>query len=157
MHIFLKKKSGMSLVEVIIALAITLLISSVLVFANLTYFRTSTDSIKDIKAIYLTEEGVEVITFLAKDWNNLGEVDVDYYLFWTGLTWVATTTENYIDQIYKRKFFTEVVNRDNNNDIVLSGGSPDLNTRKLTVQVAWSDNKSTSTKSISSYLMKLND
>ena len=153
----LKNKSGMSLVEVIIASAIVLLLSTSLIYANIIYFKTSSTNLKTIKAIYLAEEGIEAVDFLSSDWDNLGTVDTNYYLIWTGSTWLATTTKNLVDEIYERKFFTEVVKRDLQDDIVLVGGSTDPNTRKLTVEVSWPDTTGMVTKSISSYVFKQND
>lgn len=158
MSTLLIKKTGMSLVEVVIGSAIVLLMSAVLVSANVAYFKTSRSNLKTIKATYLIEEGIEAVNFIKNsDWNNLGNVNTNYYLIWTGDSWSATTTINYIDQIYERKFATENVNRDSNDDIVLSGGTIDPNTRKLTVQVSWVDTSGTITKSIYSYLTKPNE
>jgi len=158
MTINFKKKSGMSLVEVIIAAAIILALSIALISANLSYLRTSNTNIKITKAVYLAEEGVEAVNFIKNNnWADLGNIGTNYYLYWTGSTWLATTTINVIDGKFERSFFTESVNRDLNDDIVLVGGATDVNTRKLTVQVSWSDNTATTTKSISAYLMKSND
>jgi len=150
-----KKRAGMSLVEVVISSAIVLLISMAFISINLLYLKTSDTSIKTVKATYLIEEGVEAVNFLKdKDWAGLGVVGVNYYLVWIGTTWQATTTKSYIDQVFERKYSFENVNRDSNMNITLVGGTVDLNTRKLTVQVSWSDISGTTTKSMSSYLMK---
>ena len=70
MAVYFKKKGGMSLVEVIIASAIVLLLSAVLISANLSYLKTANTNLKNIKAIYLAEEGIEVVNFLkSKKWN----------------------------------------------------------------------------------------
>ena len=152
-----KNKSGMSLVEVIIASAIVLLLSTSLIYANLVYYKTSSTNLKSVKAIYLAEEGVEVINFMSDNWNSLGTNGVNYYLFWDGVTWLATTTKNLVDEMYERKFYTDAVSRDLQDKIVLSGGSTDPNTRKVTVEVSWVDTTGTTTKSVSSYIFKQND
>lgn len=155
MHFLLKQKSGMSLVEVIIASAIVLSLSLILISVNLTYLKTTEINLKSVKSTYLIEEGIETVNFLKNnDWANLGNLGTTYYLIWTGSAWAATTTQSYVDQIFERKFITESVNRDSNNDIVLINGILDTNTRKLTVSVSWIDASGTTTKSISSYLMK---
>lgn len=141
MIIFSKNKSGMSLVEVIIASAVVLLISTILISTNLTYFKTSNNNLKSVKAIYLAEEGIEVVNFLAgEDWNNLEDI-----------------SNEYIDEIYERKFFIESVNRDSNDQIVLIGGNTDNNTRKITVYVSYFDTLGTTTKSISAYIFNPNE
>jgi type II secretory pathway pseudopilin PulG len=148
----------MSLIEVVIASALVLLLSGVLISVNLTYLRTANTNLKAVKAIYLAEEGVEAVNFFKNNnWNDLGPVGVDYYLTWQNSKWVATTTENIVDQTYVRKFHTESVNRDSNDDITLVGGSLDSNTRKLVVEVSWFDGTATTTKLISSYFMKPNE
>lgn len=150
-----RKKQGLSLVEVIIASAIILFLAVVLVSANLAYFKSAGTNLKNVKAIYLAEEGVEAVNFLKnKAWAGLGTVGTDYYLLWNGTTWLSTTTPNVIDQLYRRKFVTESVNRDASSDITVSGGTPDANTRKLTVSVSWTDASGTTTKTLSAYLMK---
>lgn len=158
MSVLPKEKTGMSLIEVVITSAIILLISSVLISTNLAYFKTTNSNQKTIKATYLIEEGIEAVNFLKnKSWSNLGTVNTDYYLIWSSDTWLAITTKITVDQNYERKFFTENVNRDSNNDIVLNSGTADINTRKLTVQVSWTDALGTKTKEISSYVIKTND
>lgn len=144
--------------EVIIASAIVLLISIVLISANLSYYRTSASNLKNIKATYLIEEGIEVANFLKNnDWLSLGDINTDYYLVWSGLAWSATTSQTYVDQVFNRKYITENVYRDANSDIALNG-TVDENTRKLTVQVSWQDTQTNNiTKFISSYLMKNNE
>jgi len=147
----------MSLIEVIIASAVVLFLSVVLINANLVYLKTSNINLNSIKAAYLAEEGVEVVNYLANDWDNLGAINTDYYLFWDGQAWLSTTTKSYIDQKFERSFVLEEVNRDSNDDIVLTGGVLDVNTRKVTVQISWPSGASTTTKSISSYIFKSND
>lgn len=153
--VYKKNQSGMSLVEVIIASTIVLSLSLILLTVNVTYFNTSKTNLKTIKATYLIEQAIESVNFLANNnWNNLGALETNYYLLWSGTNWNTTTTKILVDQFYDLSFFTSAVNRDSNSDIVTSGGTPDTNTRKLTVQVVWSDSKGTTTKSMSSYLMK---
>jgi type II secretory pathway pseudopilin PulG len=152
------RSGGMSLIEVVIASAIILLISVVLISANYTYFNTSNANLKTVKAIYLVEEGVEAVNFIKNNnWINLGTVGTNYYLTWQNNTWQATTTKDFIDGVYERKFVTEDVYRDGEDDIVLAGGTSDSNTRKLTVSVSWFDNSGTTTKTISVYVFKSND
>lgn len=152
-----KFKAGLSLVEVVIASAIILLLSLTLISANLAYLKTSKTNQKVIKATYLIEEGIEAVNFIKNNnWNDLGTVGTSYYLNWNGLTWLPTTTKSLISGTYERRFFTEDVNRDSSGDIVTEGGVVDPNTRKLTVEVVWTD-ISTTTKAISRYLIKNND
>lgn len=147
----------MSLVEVVIAAAIILLISSALITADLAYLKTARTNLATTKAIYLLEEGTEVVNFLKNElWENLGDVNTDYYLSWAGFGWEATSTAVFIDEIYERKFYTAEVNRDGDSDIVESGGTVDPDTRQLTVIVSWADQTGTTTKSLVSYLMKRN-
>ena len=148
----------MSLIEVVIASAIVLLLSAVLVSANFAYLRTFNTSLKTIKAVYLVEEGIEAVNLIKNnDWNGLGNIGTDSYLVWNGTTWLSTTSQSMVDQIYERKFMTEEVYRDSSDDIVLAGGTLDSNTRRLTVSVSWLDNSATTTKSISTYIMKDNE
>jgi hypothetical protein len=129
----------------VIASAIFLFLSLVLVSANANYLKTSSTNLKTVKAIYLAEEGIETISFNAdNDWNYLGTIGTIYTL-------------NSSSTSFTRKFYTENVNRDANSDITNYGGTLDSNTKKLTVQVSWFDHSATNTKSLSAYLMKNND
>ncbi len=136
------KNRGLSLVEVVIASAIVLMLSLALVSANLAYYKSSNANLKAVKAIYLVEEGIETVAYQSvNDWNILN-----------------TLTNDVIDGIYYRTFTVASVLRDSSSkDIVTSGGSVDTDTKKLTVSVAWRDANGTTTKSLSTYLMKNND
>lgn len=159
MKIILKRnQSGMSLIEVIIASAVVLTLSLILISINITYLRTSRSNLDKIKATYLIEQAIESVNFLAHDnWDGLGTVGTDYYLVWNGANWVATTTKSLIDEAYDLSFVTTAVNRDEYDDIVAVGGTTDIDTRLLTVEIAWVNSSGTTTKSMSTYLMKYNE
>jgi Tfp pilus assembly protein PilV len=135
--IFYKRGNGMSLAEVIIASAVVLLIFVILVQANLIYYNSAVSAEKSIKATLLLEAGIEEINYLSQvDWANL-----------------ANSSSTIIDN-YTRSYNLENVNRDDNDNIVLSGGSLDAKTKQVIMTVSWLESGKNVTKSISSYIMK---
>jgi hypothetical protein len=155
-EIIINKNKGMSLAEVVIASAVILLVFVVLLRTNSVYYQTAVGAEKSVKATFLLEEGLEAVNYLSRsDWNNFPSPSPTvYYLNWSGVSWLATTTSLSIDNTYVRNFVIDSVNRDSNDDIVLAGGLPDQNTKKITMSALWSENGNIVTKSISAYILK---
>lgn len=139
----IKDKKGVGLVEVIIGIAI--IVGSVL--ASFLYFslanRIAKQSAETVQGALLVEEGMEAVRVLrdrgfSEQIDSLSE-DTDYYLFFSDGTWNATTTAQAVGSIFIRTFRLEGVMRDGNDDIVVSGGSVDPDTKEVTVNVSWSD------------------
>ena len=80
-----------------------------------------------------------------------------YYLTWNGSKWATSTSNVFLDGKFERKVTVANVQRDNTSqDIVLSGGTVDANTKLVTMTVAWSTTPgATTTKTISAYFTNL--
>ena len=152
-------KAGFGLVEIIIASAIISVsifsLSAIAVIGS----RLQVQSLEKIRANFLAEEGLEALRFLRdKSWSgNLFTLSsgVDYYINFstsTSLWSISSTPSYYIDSLFERKVKTENVFRDSNDDIVLSGGTNDPDTKKFTVFVAWYSKAGTSTVQLNTYL-----
>ncbi|MDO8482864.1 MAG: hypothetical protein Q7S86_03540 [bacterium] len=150
---------GVSLVEVIVATALLFLALTGLVTAYNMFVRVGVTTTKTIQAAYLLEEGVEAVASMRDfGWTaNIGNLTSgsNYYLYWTGIRFVATSTVIKIDNTFTRYFTLSNVNRDSGDAIVTSGGTTDSGTRKLTVSVSWQTVATTTVRSLSTYITNL--
>lgn len=144
------RNSGVSLVEVLVGVALFLIAVLFLTSSYLKYLEATFRTIPNIQAIYLLEEGVEALKIMrGSSWS--GQIvpladGTEYYFYWTGTTWSATTTPIYVGGM-KRTLVMSPVYRDINNDIDLSG-SFDADTKKGTFTVEWSRKNATSSKTV---------
>ncbi len=153
-----KFKSGLSLVEVLIASAIiaTSVASIIGAYGGLTSL-----SIKNtpyVQAAMLLEEGTEAVKMMRDNsWSsNISNKTngVPYGFSWNSSTgWSATTSVPLVDEFFYRTVTFSAVSRDSTSfDIVTSGGAVDSGTRKATVSVSWVHNGATTTRSIDMYI-----
>lgn len=128
-------KKGILVIEVLIVVAIiTIGLSNLL---GLTEFsiRGSNLAKETAKALNLTKEAIEATRSIRDgDWDkmiggNHGLTNADGY-------WDFEGTENIIDE-FTRTILIENVQRDTNDNIVESGGTNDLDTKKITVIISW--------------------
>ncbi len=150
---------GSAMLEIVIATSIFLgvVVSLVGVF-NLA-LKSSLANASKIEASFLEEEGIEaVLTIRDEGWgtNIVPKVSgTDYYLTFTGTSWTLGTTRVLVDGIFERKINFSDVYRDSNQNIVSSGGTLDLNTKKLVSTVSWPVSGATTTRSMSTYITNI--
>jgi prepilin-type N-terminal cleavage/methylation domain-containing protein len=163
---FAKAKRGFTLLEVVIASSIMTTGLLAILNAYSFFIRAEKSNIQRVKSIYLLGEGIEASRFLRdKGWTaNISSLSTttSYYLYFstsTGSgTWQTTTTAQLYDGIFSRTaVFGEVYRNNSTNNIstTSSGSTIDKNTRKITIQVSWSDSIGSTTKSLSAYLTNL--
>jgi hypothetical protein len=153
----IKLKAGLSLVEVVIGTAISLIVIIGLVSAFTQFFKLSLSNIRNLQASLLAEEGIEAVKFLRdKGYStyikNL-DASTNYYLAF-GDFWEATTTATSTGGLFYRTVRFEELTRDANKEIA-SSGTLDQDSKKVTVSVAFLAGGATSTKSISAYVMNI--
>ncbi len=156
-------KKGSGLVEILVAVFIFSIILGALINASSAYFSGAGVNLSSTKAAYLAEEGIEAVkTIRDFGWNNISALsdNTDYYLYFdtsssTNNVWKATTTPSIIDSNFIRTFKINSVYRDIDGRIILSGGTLDINTRKVISSVSWKSNNSTTTKSLSTYITNI--
>ena len=157
-------KSGFGLVEIVIASAIISVsvfsLSAVAVIGS----RLQSQSLEKIRANFLAEEGAEAMRFLRdKGWStniSLLSQGTDYYIKFSTTTsqWsISSNPEPFIDSLFERKVAVENVSRDAIDNIVISGGNNDPDTKKFTAVVSWQERGATSTVQISTYLSDVFD
>ena len=134
---------GVSIVEVLFGVSL---------FALITIFTTQTIALfldnadraqAEMHAVYLAEEGLEVVRYLRDDdWNTIADLAVDttYYLAITASSLAVVTVPETIDGTYARSFVLREVYRDGNDDIVASttaGAVVDTGSKTVHMHVAW--------------------
>src|SRR3989344_5777988 len=154
-----KFSKGLSIIELVLATAIVGAFLTAIIFSFTSFLRLSFLNIKTVKAVFLAEEGIEILKYLRNaSWEeNLSFLVSNgvkgYYLNFTGSGWEVSEDNVFIDGLFERKFVLEDVYRDESSgQIVESGGTLDAGTRKLTVYLSWLSGDATTTKYITTYL-----
>ena len=159
-----KNSPGFGIIELVIASAI---ISGSL-FSLMSVFslsnRLAGEASNKIRANFIAEEGLEAARILRDaGWNhNIAPLlnSETYYLdFDTAtLSWdIVTTDPGFIGGKYSRKIKVQDVSRDSFADIVASGGTVDLESKKIIVEVSWFERGGTKTQTLSTYLFDVFD
>lgn len=153
-------KNGFGMLEIIVGAAIISISMFGLAAVSGAAFKAADNTTRGIQAAFLLEEGMEAVRFLRDSGWNADvaplSADVPYYLSFSGGEWKATSSPIFeIDGIFKRTFVLGNVYRDTEDDIVLSGGTLDPNTKKITFSVSWSLRGTTTAKTLSAYLTNL--
>jgi prepilin-type N-terminal cleavage/methylation domain-containing protein len=152
-----QKNCGFTLVEVMFACAII----SVSLFALMTAaskgIELSNLSLRQTQASLLLEEGAEAVKSIRDSgWTSISglTLDTNYYLSYnTGTNlWSLSQTPNTIDSIFTRTIVVSSVARNVNDDIVTSGGTLDVGTKKVTVTVTWNATSGTASKTLVFYI-----
>ena len=152
-------RSGSILVEALVAAALCLAVVVGVISAFTFTLKSALANTAKVQATFLENEGLEAVRILRDNgWttNVASQTSgTPFYLFWDGTTWVATSTNIYIDKIFERTVVLQNVNRDGSKNIVSSGGTLVANTRKVTISVSWRFGNATSTQSLSNYLTNI--
>jgi type II secretory pathway pseudopilin PulG len=161
-----KKSLGFTIVEVIFACAIISVSTIVLMQVAQKGVQLSNLALKKSQASLLLEEGAEAMKSIRDgSWTTIANLslDTEYHLFFntSTKTWglnVSTTNlsgciPSYpIDSIFNRTIVVSSVGRDANDDILTSGGTTDVKTKKITVTVSWPSTGGVNSKSLSFYM-----
>ncbi len=157
----MRYSKGFGLIEVVVGAAIITASVLALIDAYNTYATYALNNSRNIQAALLAEEGIEAVKFLRDNsWSvkiaPLASTSV-YYLSWNAGAWnLTTTTQSYVDGMFLRTLLVAAVNRDaSSQDIVLTGGTTDPYTKKITVNVEYPTSKGTTTRSVSAYITNL--
>lgn len=155
---FHTRQSGITLIEVLIAISI---ITAMLVAVGLSvtaYVDARAALLDDMKAVYLAEEGYEVLRALRdEDWNTLDTLSLDttYYFDLATTTLAVGGTPEVIDGAFTRSFALREVYRDGDDDITAStttGATVDTEILEVEVTVVGP----TGTTSMKSLLSNIN-
>jgi len=134
-----KTKKGIGLIEIIIASAVIsiglLSIISFLIFSRGVTFEAGRKTI----AVSLAEEGIEAVRGIRDENWSAVSTSGTYYPVISGNKWILSFTDpGPIRNLYTRVVIIDDVLRDANDDIAGSG-SLDLDTKKLTARISWTE------------------
>lgn len=139
---------GITAVEALVALAIAALVILFSTHAIVYFVSTGSDLVEKTQALYLAEEGLEVMRFIRDDdWDDIDALipGDTYYLSITQTGASTVSTPEVIGQ-FTRSVVIEAVSRNTGNDDIVPNGSPssavDPDTVLVTSAVAW-DNTTT--------------
>jgi len=142
-----KLKTGLSVVEIIVASAILLTLVTAIGGGWQLYLRVVRDGTNYTMASNLSEEGAEAIQLMRDGgWtSNIIPLSLgtEYDLYWNGSNYIATTTPQLLQSIYRRTVTFSSVERDAWSNIVTSGGVLDADTRKVDIKIYLANSTST--------------
>jgi len=154
-----KRKEGFALVEIIIASAVMVIVVLAVMNAFSSYVKASKNNLDSVKASYLAEEGIEAVKIMRDNsWNQkIATITVGsaFPINWTGTNWATTSSNVLIDGKYDRTIVLNNAYRNAGTNDLETTGSLDVNTKKVTVNVSWSNNGSTTTKVLETYITNL--
>lgn len=152
------RQKGFSVVEIAIGVSIAALTITFMSHAVVRYASQGSETLERTRAIFLAEEGVELMRYLHDDsWTNLSSLTngTKYYLSLSTTTVATTTSATLIDGVFTRAITTSAVYRATSGDDIVASTSGvakavDVNTKLVTVTVTWGS--ATSSASLSEYL-----
>lgn len=156
----MKKKQGISIVEIIISVSIVLVVGIVFASGLSRSLDLSQKALRTSQASWILEDSAEAVrTIRDVNWSTISSLNpgTDYYLtFDTNTnTWSITSTNpGLIDNVFTRKFTLTGVNRDASDDIAVSG-TDDPNTKYISITVSWLSSGVTITKNVDFYISNI--
>ncbi len=148
--------TGLGLVEILVVVAIIAIALVALAGVGNFVLKLSTQLKNNVVATGLATEGIEVARAVREEnWNLIGALAVGnpYYPAKTGspLKWTLISGSETVGG-FTRQIILNDVYRDSNDDIVSSGGTLDVNTKKIIATVFWTEPGQNQEVSLTSYL-----
>lgn len=134
----MNNQQGQSVIEIIVAMGIMIIIAATAVAAVVSSFSTTRLSEEETQASFFAMEGIEAAQSIRnQDWDDI--TNGNHGLSNSGGTWVFSGSSDDPDGGSK---FTRVVavadaQRDGDGDLVASGGTVDVDTKKITSTITW--------------------
>lgn len=132
---------GISIIEIviaagIIAISVTGIAGAIQIYSKIVYQNT-----RQAQAVISLDEGAEAIQYL-RDVSFDTEIDSrtleqEYSIYWNGTGYELGTTTILLPYDMTRTVTFSEVRRDASDQIVLSGGTVDSNTKKATITITW--------------------
>ncbi len=127
---------GQSLIELIIAIGVAAVILPALFFGFMTSTQSKAQETQSLQANALMNEGLEAARAVREaNWSNIA-TNGDYHPVIVTNSWTLVAGTEIINQ-YTRIVNIADVSRDSNGNVVLSGGTVDPSTKKITVTISW--------------------
>ena len=133
---------GISVAEVIIAIAVVSTVFFAIAQVSILALRASADRNTKAKALAITQEGMEAVRSIRDaSWTtNIAGLTfaATYYITASSSQWTLTQANpGLIENKFTRTVILDNVSRNINDDIVDTGGTNDIYTKKITVTVLW--------------------
>ena len=133
-------QKGFSIIEILIATMIISVVTLMVVLSIQIYTGMSRKTASNIQTAILFEEAGEVLQlFRDKGWNsNIATLNLntDYYIYWDGTNYSATSTQVITAGNYERTFSLSEIERDGN-DTIATSGTVDTNSLLVSIKVEW--------------------
>lgn len=136
-------RKGVTVVEIMIGVSLFTMIVISITYTMNVYFMNAGLVQEKTKALYLAEEGQEMLRYLRdEDWAAFSALPTDtlQYLDVATTTLGITPVAEVIEEEYTRSFILRNAYRDTNNDLVAStspGATVDTDSQLVYVEVAW--------------------
>ena len=148
-------QKGLGMVEIIVVTAVIIVAFTAIL--QLFTLQAQIERVKreELAAYALLSEALEAVRAVRDDnWSNLSSLTIsaDYYPLISGGAWTLAPTDPGPIDGYSQWVVLGSVARDASDDIVLSGGTLDADTLRVTAYVEWQSGGSTKTKSLDTYL-----
>ena len=138
---------GFGLIETIVGISIATIAFLAIGQVSILSLKATQERDARIQAINIAREGIEAArTIRDTGWtDNISNLNFGstYYLATSSGAWILTgTNPGLINNKFTRTVIVDNVSRDVNDDIVVSGGTNDPGTKKITSTVSWGVGKS---------------
>jgi type II secretory pathway pseudopilin PulG len=133
-----ERACGVTAVEMLVGMSILAVMFTAVSFSIMQFINTGRNVAERTQALFLAEEAIEMVRYIRDaEWEHIEELNdgTTYYLAVTGGT-IGTTTVPEVIGEYTRSFVIESVERNANDDIVVSG-TPDPSSKYVTATVSW--------------------
>lgn len=136
------KQKGISIVEVIIAIAVVSTVFFAIAQVSILALRASADKNTKAKALVIAQEGMEAARSIRDaSWaTNIANLNFGavYYITASSSQWAFTQINpGLIENKFTRTVVLDNTSRNINDDIIDTGGTNDVYTKKVTVTVSW--------------------
>lgn len=145
-----KKVKGQSIIEILLAIGLSVIILPALFTAFMSAGSGKSQQNQRLQAVPLLMEAEEAIrTVRERDWESFAayQLDIPYHPQIQNSTWILSSGQETINN-FRRQLVIGAVYRNQNGDIVQSGGLLDPSTKKITVTVSWDSPLASSVNSV---------
>ena len=135
-----QQQNGITIIEILIGTSILTLVLAFISYTLLLFLDTSDLALEQTQALYLAEEGQELMRYLRdENWQTIADLTEGsaYYFDIATSTISLSSTPEVIDGTFTRAIVVDELRRDGDDDFVESGGTIDNGGRVVTVTVSW--------------------
>ena len=150
------KNQGFGVIELLVAILI-IIVALVFIMEIYSFFlKAGAQNAKRLQAVALAQEVIEATRSVRdENWNNIANLSIEttYYPAQSGspAKWILSVGQQTING-FTRQVVLSRVYRDANDNIIESGGTEDLGTRKIIATVLWQERGKNYSVDLATYL-----